>query len=79
MNLKVEIIRRAVKDLGESSSKNKQSSLLYLHSNNFLNDCKSSAVDSVWVRGKVETAMNEDGARRKHLINKLSNDLLFYC
>ena len=79
MNLKVEIIRRAVKDLGENSSNNKQSSLLYLHSNNFLNDCKSAAVDSAWVRGKVETAMSEEGARRRHLINKLSNDLLFYC
>lgn len=79
MNLKVEIIRRAIKDLEKSSLKNKESSLFYLKSNNFIKDCKSSAIDPAWVQEKVEVAMSEEGVRRKHLINKLSNDLLFYC
>lgn len=78
MNLEVEVIRRAVKDLDGGSSNNQQSSLQYLNSNNFVNDCKASAIDHLWVQREVQSAMGEEGVRRKYLINKLSNDLIFY-
>lgn len=78
MNLEVEVIRRAVRDLNGANGKKAESSLRYLNSESFIKDCKYSAIDSDWVKSEVYNAMREEGARRKYLINRLSNELINY-
>ncbi len=78
MNLEVEVIRRAVRDLHGAKQEQAESSLRYLNSESFIKDCKCSAIDSDWVKSEVYKAMREEGARRKYLINRLSNELINY-
>ena len=56
MSLKVEVIKRAARDLYIGSLADKESSLVYFQSNNFVNDCKSKAIDHLRVREQVREA-----------------------
>ena len=78
MSLKVEVIKRAARDLDSGSLADKESSLIYFQSDNFVKDCKSKAIDHLRVRKQVREAMEEKGIRRRYLIKKITSELNSY-
>ena len=78
MSLRVEVMKRAVRDLHRGTLPEKESSLFYFNSKHFVDDCKATAIDHLRVRNQVKEAMEEEGARREYMIKKITNELNSY-
>tara|TARA_R100000656_G_scaffold73692_1_gene54862 strand:+ start:574 stop:798 length:225 start_codon:yes stop_codon:yes gene_type:complete len=72
------MIKRALKDLYDSGSAEKSSSLRYIFSDKFSADCKACAVDQNFIRAELKESLAHEGIRRKVLIDKMIIKLMAY-
>lgn len=76
--IKLAVIRQALKDLINSNSAEKSSSLQYIFSDIFVADCDSCAVDKDIIRSELKESLCHEGIRRKVLIDKILLKLMAY-
>jgi len=81
IELFVAILNRSAKDLDADSSELRAEALDYFLGENadFLKTCKSFAVDYLWIQEKVKEIAEEDGFRRKKLVENLTKKIREYA
>ncbi len=78
IQMQIAVIKKAVKDLDAEKKDDKSSAIVYLFGENFVNDCKTFAIDYEFIREKCSEICAQEGVRRKHLIRKLLDKLIAY-